>query len=325
LTLTGAGLGCSSGGAHPIVLDDAVPFHGDGSGGNETGGGPGGASEDTGGTEASGGTVETGGTAAQAGQDSTTGGVSGTGGVSALGGSGGTGGRSATGGSSEGGDGGEAGSAETGGEQGEPQACPLMPNDQGTVDAANNVCGIQGSWYEYHDCTNREDPTVCSTVNEPQPGSFPNTDGVMCTSGSTVALLTEGERATKWGAGIGMKLNQAPESAFEGSIRDLPVTIVGFTFTVSVRNGVPLPQDFIVNFRTPDNVNKTDLVALSDEPGSQTVLFSEATPPTWATDPAPFVPNQVVAIQFLVQSQIGEAIPFDYCISDLAALYWPKE
>ena len=166
---------------------------------------------------------------------------------------------------------------------------------------------------------------VCSTVNEPQPGSFPNTDGVMCTSGSTVELAAEGERATKWGAGIGVKLNQAPESAFEGSIRDLPVTIVGFRFAVSVRNDVSLPQDFIVNFRTPDNVNKTDLVELPDSPGQETVMFSEAHPPEWATNPAPFVSNQVVAIQFLVQSQVGVAIPFDYCISDLSALYRPKE
>ena len=138
-------------------------------------------------------------------------------------------------------------------------------------------------------------------------------------------LAAEGERATKWGAGIGVKLNQAPESAFEGSIRDLPVTIVGFRFAVSVRNDVSLPQDFIVNFRTPDNVNKTDLVELPDSPGQETVMFSEAHPPEWATNPAPFVSNQVVAIQFLVQSQVGVAIPFDYCISDLSALYRPKE
>jgi hypothetical protein len=311
LTLTGAALGCSGGGAHPIVQDEAIPYQGDSTGGSETGG-----------TEATGGTVETGGNGGMAGQETATGGVPGTGGVSE------TGGRSETGGSSQAGahgEGGAAGSAETGGAGGEPLECPLMPNDQGTVAASSNLCGIQGSWYEYHDCTNRDDPTVCSTVNEPQPGSFPNTDGVMCTSGSTVALAAEGERATKWGAGIGVKLNQAPESAFEGSIRDLPVTIVGFSFTVSVRNDVPLPLDFIVNFRTPDNVNKTDLVELSDAPGTQTVMFSEAHPPTWASNPAPFLPNQVVAIQFLVQSQVGEAVPFDYCISGLAALYRPKE
>ncbi|MBN1605308.1 MAG: hypothetical protein JW940_01670 [Polyangiaceae bacterium] len=321
MTLTGAVLGCSGGGAHPIILDE-VPYQ---SGGSETGGGPGGASEQTGGTLATGGTVETGGTGAVAGQEPGTGGMPGTGGASETGGSRETGGSSEGGGRGEGGGGETAGSTGTGGWGGELGECPLMPNDQGTVAASSNICGIQGSWYEYSDCTHPDDPNVCSTVIEPQPGSFPNTDGVMCTSGSTVTLAAEGDRATKWGAGIGLKLNQAPESAFEGSIRDLPVTIVGFRFTVSVRNDVLLPQDFIVNFRTPDNVNKTDLVELSDSPGSQRVMFSEAHPPTWATNPAPFDPRQVVAIQFLVQSQVGEAIPFDYCISDLTALYQPRE
>lgn len=299
--LVGLVAGCSSGGADPIVERRASPTVNDGEGGtageSPVGGGGAGAEAETGGSE-----VGTGGDVVEP-----TGGSPPTGGAAGspeTGGTVGSGGTGATGGSSTG---------------GATSECPLLPNDLGSVFAADNVCGIQGVWYKYNDCQGGYySPPACTKHDAPASGQFENINGIMCTSGTTAVPVDAYDQTIKWGAGIGLQLNQ------ELPIGDLPKKIEGFRFTVS---GPTLPPELRVNFRTQDTVTREHFKALTNltDGAEYQVLFTEAEQGSWVTLREALDATEVDAIQFQVPTFVGEAIPFDFCIGNLTALYteWP--
>ena len=190
------------------------------------------------------------------------------------GGSSGTAGTPSNGGTS-----GSAGSGPAGGTGGggDPTGVVLQPSIDGWMDREDvwNTIDIQGSWYPYGDqygdgdgdakCTRvgLHTSAECSTIVTPPPPpamGFPNTGGVMCTSGSITQvlpceadLLTRcpncsgcpmADYSTMWGAGIGFDLNAdkgPPDDDGEKHVWD-PATapggaIIGIEFMI---DNVPL-------------------------------------------------------------------------------------
>jgi hypothetical protein len=197
-------------------------------------------------------------------------------------------------------------------------SCLLTPTaDTGWIDAATNDCQIQGAWYSYNDCNTS--PGDCTTDQIPAVGGdgFPNTGGKMCTSGTTVAINEAYE--TKWGAGIGLNLNQPGGDDTKNPIGTLPKTVKGFRFTLS---GTKFPKELRVTFPTATTEKTGHFKKLSSvTPGEYTVLFTEAAQGDWVKTPVDLVPGEVNAIQFQICAENTAAAPFDFCVENLTALY----
>jgi hypothetical protein len=172
--------------------------------------------------------------------------------------------------SDDGGTGGSAtgGTTGTGGSVTNPNGTVLQPSDMGWMDRADtwNDLGIQGAWYPYGDqygeakCTGvgMHPASDCSVITVPDPtmDGFPNTGGVMCTTGEVAVILecmpgvtTSGcdmgkDYSNMWGAGIGFDLNSeggsrtAPKSVWDPMMVAPPAgPIIGFEFEI---DNVPL-------------------------------------------------------------------------------------
>jgi hypothetical protein len=197
-------------------------------------------------------------------------------------------------------------------------SCPLTPTaDTGWIDGATNDCKVQGAWYSYNDC--KTSPGDCTTDQEPTVGGdgFPNTGGKMCTKGTTVAIGTDYE--TKWGAGIGLNLNQPGGDDAKNPIGTLPKAIKGFSFKLS---GTTFPKELRVTFPTAATAETGHFKRLDNpKEGAYTVLFTEAAQGKWVTSPVDLVPGDVNAIQFQICAESAAAAPFDFCVEGLTALY----
>lgn len=209
---------------------------------------------------------------------------------------------------------GTGGSAASGGTGGLPAftACPLVPNETGWVDGAQNACQVQGPWYSYNDCT-LENPTNCTQNQLPTKGSFPNVGGRMCTTGVTAAPLNQEEASSKWGAGIALNLNQVAESQLELTIGMLPVVLRGVRFKLT--SNVP---EIRVNFPTPSTRQTAHFVTVGS--GEHTVYFADAVQGPWVPDPTPLNPSYIMSVQFQVPTTIGQSTAFEYCVEDLTAV-----
>jgi hypothetical protein len=219
---------------------------------------------------------------------------------------------------SEGGAGSEGGSSSEGDARSETGECVLTATeDTGWVDAATNDCKIQGAWYAYSDCTTSAED--CTTGQVPAPGSdaFPNSGGKICTSGTTVAINKEYD--TKWGAGIGLNLNQPTDSEDKNPISELPHAITGFSFTIS---GDVVPAEVRVTYPTAQT-EKTAHFKKIVKAGDYTVSFGDAAQGSWVKQEqqVDLVPGNVTAIQFQVVGADTKTIDFDFCVENLKALY----
>lgn len=197
-------------------------------------------------------------------------------------------------------------------------SCLIVPNpDTGWVDGAKNDCKIQGAWYVYSDCTTS--PDDCTQGQEPTPGAttgIPNTGGVMCTRGTTVPTGTDYTK--KWGAGIGLNLNQQqPGDSSKNPISLLSKPIKGFTFTLS---GPVVPGKINVKFPTPATENAAHFKEIT-APGTYQALFSDAVQPNWVDAKVDLVPGNVVSVEFQVVASPTDPVPFDFCVERLSALY----
>ena len=286
--------GCSSGGAEPIWIPDAGLT--DGEGGSATGGaGEGGQlpADSTGGTDnpTSGGT----GGLATGGATNASGGASGAD-AGSTGGAGGTGGNPAEG------------------------SCTLIPNDSGTQLAEDNPeCGIQGTWYTYNDCTTGP-ADRCTLAQWPELGEFPNENGRMCTYGTTASPVDPQEKELLWGAGIGLPLNQIPETGEKRPIGELPHQLLGFAFTIS---GGTIPNTLRVTFPTETTVETahySELVGATA--GEETVRIADAVQ-AWVPEEqrVSLDLSQVTDVHFEVPTRINESFYFDFCIEELTAFY----
>jgi hypothetical protein len=197
------------------------------------------------------------------------------------------------------------------------QACTLIPTeDTGWVAGATNTCALQGAWFAYNDCSATQ--TDCTKNQRPDLSAkkFENVAGKMCTSGTTAAI--HGEYSLKWGAGIGLNLNQPIASDTKNRVGDLAVAVKGFSFNLSANT---LEKSIRVTFPTPDTEKTAHFVEVGPESRNYTVLFANAKQDSWVTSPVPLVAGDVIAIQFQIQGEDDRELPFDFCIEDLKALY----
>jgi hypothetical protein len=222
----------------------------------------------------------------------------------------------------------------------------------------SNEAGIIGCWYSYADwygsgagapagagdCgTNRGNFTVdqCSTITNPVPGQpFTNTNGSMCTAGTAARVInatgsTSPATSAIWGAGIGFDLNNAATAdGGAGAKQPWDATahsITGFRFRIDTP---PVGGQMRVEFPTSAAIGTTDVNAaywggatgnLSPftKGGDYAFHFTDVggpMDPMHLTTPMPFDRTKILSMQFHVVTNPSSAVPFSYCISNLAAL-----
>jgi len=200
----------------------------------------------------------------------------------------------------------------------------IVPDTTGFVAADTNVSGINGSWSLYTDCEDYgpldggipEPGKNCSAVSSPAPGSAlapqPGTAQI-CSTGSTVQVLSDDEWPLRWGAYMALDLDEANGVALDFDAN--AAGLRGFCFYVS---GDDVPA-FRVRFPTDQGIADRNWyqVTLQHE-GWHEVLFSELgqVVPT----SVPFDPSKLVAIEFEVPASRIEAVAWDFCIDGLVAL-----
>ena len=193
--------------------------------------------------------------------------------------------------------------------------CLIIPDRAGLVREDANECGVGGLWFAYNDCN--DSPGDCTKNQWPEEGSFPNSNGRMCTRGTTAAVADETESPFKWGAAIALSLNQPTTVGPQHPIGDLGIEIRGFSFMLS-----GFGPAVRVNFPTRATETAPHFVTVTGE-GQHVVPFAAARQGEWVDegDRAPLDWTQVIAIQFHVPAEQRRPIDFSFCIEDLAVLY----
>jgi hypothetical protein len=236
------------------------------------------------------------------------------------------------------GDGGGMGGA--GGSVGPLQA--LTPDMTGYVDVgATGTTGIKGAWYAYGDGIGSDGTTgssdcvlkgghmtsECSTITMPVFGSFMNTNGKMCTSGTVAKVINMGAAADYtniWGAGIGFDFNNAGTA--DGGPGKLPFNataagVVGVQFDIDM---VPLAT---LRVEFPNMTNKNApfwggavQMASPIKLGTNTILWKDVQGPFYDPAPTPFDPTTLLSIQFHVPTTTGSSAQYMFCVSNLSAI-----
>jgi hypothetical protein len=186
---------------------------------------------------------------------------------------------------------------------------PIIPDANGYVAPGTNSVNIQGSWFVYSDC-NDLGGVNCAMVTSPSPtgSSFPNTDGSMCTSGTT------SDATGAWGAGIALELNDGPPQM------PFDMTAAGITGICFELSGTMIPSTTVrVAFPTVNNNDGAYFEAVHTA-GQHTVLFSQIKQGSWVTTPSPWDPSHVMLIQFQIPSSSAAPVPWNFCLSGLTAV-----
>jgi hypothetical protein len=294
-------------------------------GGSGDGGQGGKASGGSGGSDATGGKTSNGGSGS-GGKSSGGSGGSGDGGK-ASGGSGGSnnggtttsaGGSSAGGTPSAGGSTTPAGGASGGSTGAVTCTTDLMTLRTGTdanwIPSNPQSCGVQGAVYAYSDG---------STCTSPSPiSATPCVSGSAgcCISGATVV----DEKSTKWGCGLGIDLNSsggtsATKSAYAGTAKGFKITLSG---TVATGQKIRIMYSSAETDPTGGTSPYKEVTGV----GTYSVLFSDATCPTWATGTKCSVVSGSAAYAIKVQIAGGSTSTDsvgafkDLCITSLTPL-----
>jgi hypothetical protein len=189
---------------------------------------------------------------------------------------------------------------------------PLVPDQTGWVQGTDNSVGIQGAWYAYDDCTNS--PTNCTKNHQPPSGSFPNTGGKMCTSGTTVAVANQADFSTEWGAGIALDLNNSGGATGQKMPYNAQTNgVIGFFMNIT--GTAPGLRINITSVPTGDNAHFVNGVV-----GPNTVQFSDAKQGSWVTTKMDLDTTQLLAIQFQIPSAMSKTVDFNFCVENLSAL-----
>ena len=194
-------------------------------------------------------------------------------------------------------------------------ACVVLPDPNGAV-VADDDCQIQGLWYSYSDCTTSSADCTRELIPA-ENGQFPNDSGRMCTSGTTASINSDAEVVAKWGAGIGLSLNQQPGGTRE-TIATLSHPLIGFRFQLSGTHGT---DGIRVNFPTPSTEREEHFQTVIAGADQYEVYFSDLAQGDWVAAPTVLDPSQINAIQFQIPARFGEEVPFNYCVENLQALY----
>ena len=220
-----------------------------------------------------------------------------------------------------------------------PNAVALTPDETGAVDANTNSFGIEGQWLVFADsydvsgdppgvCQAVHDEAECSLISEPDPlaEGFPNSGGVMCTSGSTALVLPLGDGfdyAHMWGAGIGLAFADASGGVPGGVFDAQSHHVIGISFDIDnipeagLRVVLPTPSDEVL--LGPSYWGAAEFFPSSPvQVGTNVVMFTEVQSPEPV--PQPLDTTQLQQIGFLVPSSQAVRTSFDYCISNLTLL-----
>ena len=258
---------------------------GGGSGGNSSSGNPSGGSTDSGGATNSGGTTSRGGSTNSGGNPNSGGTTSRSGGTNS-GGSNNSGGTQNSGGTtispsggatvvSSGGVTSAGGLTTAGGNTGGPASCTTdlmtlraMP-DYNWIPVTPPSCTVQGALYAYSDG---------STCTSPSPITADACTATgCCISGATVLDAT----SAKWGCGLGLDLNSATgagaaKSPYAGAAKGFTITIAG---TVAAGQKIRIQYPSTATPPVGGTAPYKEVAGV----GVYSVLFSDATCPTWAT------------------------------------------
>ncbi len=191
----------------------------------------------------------------------------------------------------------------------------IIPDPTGWVQADTNAVGIQGAWYSYNDCN--DSPADCTLNHLPPEGPFDNIDGRMCTSGTTAIVAEEAEFSTKWGAGIALDLNGVGGGSTKMPYDAAANGVSGFGFTIEFNT----PGAVRVNLPTPATEVASHFTEISAA-GEHKIMWADVAQGSWIKPPdrVDLDPSSILSIQFQVPSKMGEAVSFDFCISNLTAL-----
>lgn len=231
-------------------------------------------------------------------------------------GSGGNGsGGNGSGGNGNGSGGSANGSGGSGGGSSGPVTCTtdlmtLRAGDSNNwIATAPATCGVQGALYAF------SDPTTCpSTANVCAAGS-----AGCCITGTTIVDSTY----AAYGCGLGLDLNSsggtsAVKSAYSGPAKGFKITLSG-----SVSKGQPIR--IMYSSAATDPSGGTSPYKEVTDVGTYSVLFSDATCPTWATSAQCTPVSGSGAYSIKVQVAGGGAStdpvgPFNVCITSLTPL-----
>jgi hypothetical protein len=219
---------------------------------------------------------------------------------------------------------------------------PLLPDATGFVDVgATGTTGIKGAWYAYGDGVGSNGTTAtgdceakglhavseCSAITMPSFGSFPNTAGKMCTSGTVAKVIpivggTMPDYTQIWGAGIGLDLNNGggEAGAVKGTYNATAAGVIGIAFDLDV---VPLAT-MRVEFPNATATNAAfwggDLQASPVKAGHNEIKWADVKGPFYDTAAPVFDPKTIYSIQFHVPTTGTSAAPYNFCISNLSAI-----
>jgi len=219
----------------------------------------------------------------------------------------------------------------------------LMPNEEGFMKTGDNELGIQGAWYSFG---------CAGAVIEPEEGSRFDNPGKMCFKGTAPKVTDEDgdgapDYSTIWGAGIGFDLcAESDEEAGDAGVTndagviiptkyplsacpynaDLATKLIG----VAVRfSGVVNAVELRIQFNEGDNVANSYYKVAPADVAAGTKLFVEFEDPLVKTHynpklkPGDTDANNILAIQFMVPTNDGDPVDWDFCVEDIAAITAP--
>jgi hypothetical protein len=200
----------------------------------------------------------------------------------------------------------------------------IVPDPTGFVASDSNASHITGRWYPHRDCDDFASlgagtplPGInCSQVSTPVPDMpFVPDPGTshMCTSGSTVHVLSDAELTLKWGALIALDLNNP-----DGNKSDFDAIAAGLRGFCFYLSGTIVPA-FQVRLPSDQGIPGTDWYqeTLQHE-GWHRVLFQDLRQeqPTVAA----FDATKIISIEFQIPASRTEAVQWDFCIDGLVAI-----
>jgi hypothetical protein len=230
-------------------------------------------------------------------------------------------------------------------------ACPGIPlvydltgyTDKGGTGTTN----VQGAWYAYGDGIGSDGTTAtgdceklgmhqvseCSKIDKPSFGSFPVTNGKLCTMGTAAQVInlvggTMPDYNNVWGAGVGLDLNNA---GGDGGVK-MPYNastngVTGVCFNIDM---VPL-AGLRVEFPTPTTTTGAAfwVRASGDQlspvkAGKNEIRWKDVVGPFYLYPPPMTAPQvdqtSILSMQFHVPSATASAAPYAFCLSDITAL-----
>ena len=226
-------------------------------------------------------------------------------------------------------------------------AVALTPDAAGRIDATGSGLAIQGTWSAIADslgdhglppgdCQNAgHSSAACAAVTDPAPGaqSFAPVPGMgMCTSGTTAQVIagTGGapDYAGIWGSGIAVDLNSAADISMPYNAPADHVTGVQFDLDSDPPRpprGAPSAAALVVEFPTgSQGASAPYFYPLTR--GRNTIIWPQLLGPidraTGASlsGSAPFEPSTLLSVRFHVVASTAGAIPYTFCIDNLAAM-----